>query len=144
MAIIWRERWLPSSITRVELWAQHFNIQAKGVSMVILSDFYKAPLPQDDGIKEKEPKVALIEWNVAFNPTVGRCYEVFFSRKGTEGTELQNSARIRVDGEDTSKWIDLSTQEALRWPLNSPFVVQGSREINDPDDGELDREDSIN
>lgn len=41
--------------------------------MAILSDFYKSPLPQDDGIRETQPKAAHINWDVAFNPTFGKC-----------------------------------------------------------------------
>lgn len=110
--------------------------------MVILSDYYEESFPQDGGIKEKKPQSAHIEWDVAFNPIVGRCYEVFFSMKGTEGTDLENSARIRVDGEHVRDWIDLSTKQPLLWPLQSPFVVLGSREISCSNGSELDVEHS--
>ncbi|MGB5786947.1 hypothetical protein ACYPJF_06205 [Stenotrophomonas geniculata] len=68
--------------------------------MAILSDFHKEPLPQYDGIREKKPQTARIEWGQVFDPIVGRRYEVFFSKKGTEGTSEENSARIRVDGKE--------------------------------------------
>lgn len=109
--------------------------------MVILSDYHK-PLSQDGGIREKKPQSAPIEWDVAFNPIVGRCDEVFFSMKGTEGTPQQNSARIRVDGKESGKWIDLSTKQPLNWQGGSPRVVRGSREISCSNGSELDVEHS--
>lgn len=106
--------------------------------MAILSDFYKSPLPQNDGIRETQPKAAHSKWDVAFIPTVGKCYEVLFSQEGTEGTDLQNSARIRADCEDRPKWIDLSTKQPLDWRPEIQLVVQGSREIDCSDNEELD------
>jgi|GEM_PF-2095080 len=106
--------------------------------MAILRDFYQAPHSQGDEIKETAPEPTAIKWGDAFDPTVGRCYEVFFSKKGTEGTTKQNSARIRAEGKERPKWIDLSTQEPLDWRKEMQLVVQGSREIDCSDNEELD------
>ncbi len=67
----------------------------------------------------------------AFNPTVGKCYEVHFGQITLQGQTGFWSAKIRVNGSHFSQWIDLDTGLPID-PHLAVYVVQAHSEIACP------------
>lgn len=67
----------------------------------------------------------------AFNPLVGKCYDLRFGKIRLNGQDVYCSARIRVNGLLPTQWEDIDTGQPLDQRLNA-HRVQAYREITSP------------
>jgi len=96
--------------------------------MAILSDFYTPPTPEPTAPRTTSSTVERFQTGAAFGPDIGKCYEVHFGKIQIGAQTGFGFARIRVNGQCPSRWVDLETNECLD-PRYGIYAVQGFREI---------------
>lgn len=92
----------------------------KEFEQLMTTDFGDAGLKAPEGITYTRDH--------PFVPVIGLSYEVYYGHVTIRGQSGWATAKIRVDGRDSSQWIDLDTGELLD-PVFRAFVVQAFKPI---------------
>lgn len=67
--------------------------------------------------------------NTAFIPTIGKCYEVHYGKITINKKTGFYVARIKIEGDKKSEWIDLDTNKSLDPDVANYYTVQAYTEV---------------